>query len=373
MGRPKIKISVLTSSRADYGIYLPLLMELEKDTDIELSIIAFGTHLKKEFGSTVQQIEEDGFTIDEKIDNLIHGDSAKDVALNYAHTATLFSEIWAHSNYDCVLCLGDRFEMAAAVNAGIPFGVYFAHIHAGETSLGAIDNVYRDQISLAAKLHFVSIKDFKKRIEHIIGYPDTAFYSGAMALENLKSIQILSVKEFRNKWGVDLSKPTILVTVHPETIQPERNQNHIKELEKALRELLEDTQVLATMPNADTLGLTYRKMFERMNDVDNLKIVENLGTQSYFSAMKMSRLLLGNTSSGIIEAASFGKYVINLGERQKGRVHGENVIHVPFNSTYICSAVNKYLNSTYSGRNIYESPLGIKYVIKTLKEKIYVA
>ena len=371
MGRPKIKIGVLTSSRADYGIYLPLLMELEKDTDIELSIIAFGTHLKKEFGSTVQHIEKDGFTIDEKIDNLIHGDSAKDVALNYAHTATLFSEIWAHSSYDCVLCLGDRFEMAAAVNAGIPFGVYFAHIHAGEKSLGAIDNVYRDQISLAAKLHFVSIKDFKKRIAHIIGYPDTAFYSGAMALENLKSIQILSVKEFRNKWGIDLSKPTILVTVHPETIQPERNQNHIKELEKALKELLEDTQVLATMPNADTLGSLYRKMFDDMRELDNLKIVENLGTQSYFSAMKMSGLLLGNTSSGIIEAASFGKYVINLGERQKGRAHGENVIHKTFNSSEIYGAVKKYLNASYTGTNIYRSAEGIKHVIKTLKEKTY--
>ena len=373
MGRPKIKIGVLTSSRADYGIYLPLLTELSKDTEIELSIIAFGTHIKKEFGLTVEHIAKDGFTIDEQIDNLKYGDSPKDIALNYAHTATLFSEIWAKSNYACVLCLGDRFEMAAAVNAGIPFGIYFAHIHAGETSKGAIDNIYRDQISLVAKLHFVSIEGFKKRIEHVTGSRNTAFYSGAMALENLKNIPILTLIEFEEKWGIDLSKPTILVTVHPETIQPERNENHIKELETALRELLEKTQILATMPNADTLGLTYRKMFERMNSIDNLKIVENLGTQSYFSAMKMSRLLLGNTSSGIIEAASFGKYVINLGERQKGRAHGENVIHVPFNSSDICGAVNKYLNSTYGGRNIYESSLGIKYVIKTLKEKIYVA
>jgi len=372
MGRSKIKIGVLTSSRADYGIYIPLLTELSKDTEIELSIIAFGTHIKKQFGRTVEEIVKDGYTIDEQIDNLKYGDSPKDIALNYAHTATLFAEIWAKSNYDCVLCLGDRFEMAAAVNAGIPFGVYFAHIHAGETSMGAIDNIYRDQISLAAKLHFVSIEGFKKRIEHITGSRDTAFYSGAIALENLKNIPILSVTEFEKKWGVDLSKPTILVTVHPETIQPERNENHIKELQKALRELVQETQVLATMPNADTLGLSYRKMFNDMRELDNLKIFENLGTRSYFSAMKHCAVLLGNTSSGIIEAASFGKYVINLGERQKGRAHGRNVIHTPFNSSDICGVVKKYLNSTYTGKNIYESPEGIKHVIKTLKEKIYV-
>ena len=226
---------------------------------------------------------------------------------------------------------------------------------------------------MAAKLHFVSIEGFKKRIEHITGSRDTAFYSGAIALENLRNTPILSITEFEKKWGVNLSKPTILVTVHPETIQPERNENNIKELEKALRELLEKTQVLATMPNADTLGLTYRKMLDDLRGLDNLKIFENLGTQSYFSAMQHCALLLGNTSSGIIEAASFGKYVINLGERQKGRAHGRNVIHTSFNSSDIRCAVKKYLNSTYTGKNIYESPEGIKHVIKTLKEKIDVA
>ena len=370
MGRPRINIGVLTSSRADYGIYLPLLKKMRDDKAIEFSLIVFGTHLKKDFGYTVQQIEMDGFSIDKRLDCLKYGDTPEDIAQNYAYTGSMFSKYWGKTSFDMVLCLGDRFEMAAAVNAGIPHGISFAHIHSGESSQGAIDNIYRDQISLASELHFVSINTLQGRIEKLTGKMKTAFYCGAIGLENIQSMPLLSIEEFKAKWNIDLSIPTILMTVHPETIQPERNKNNIKELEKVLRELLDETQVLATMPNADTLGSLYRKMFDDMKGIDNLKIVENLGTQSYFSSMEYCALLVGNTSSGIIEAASFKKYALNLGDRQKGRISGKNVVHVPFKHQIILEETKKHIGRTYSGENIYECKNGTQQIIRRIKNKI---
>lgn len=367
-----MKISVLTSSRADYGIYLPLLKKLHKDTDIELCIIAFGTHLKASFGNTILQIEKDGFNVQHKIDNLKFGDHPKDIALNYAYTAQLFAELWETVEYDVVLCLGDRFEMAAAVTSGIPFGINFAHIHAGETSKGAIDNIYRDQISLASSLHFVAIEEFVIRIEELTNKKNTAFYSGAIGLENVHHMELLSCDAFIKKWRIDLNKPTILITVHPETIDPKSNQVHAEVLYKSINKLLERYQIIVTMPNADTFGSIYRKMLTKLKQVkpEKLFLVENLGTQSYFTAMKLCKLLIGNTSSGIIEAASFGKYVINLGNRQQGRICGPNVIHVPFHFNSIISKVMEYENTSFLGSNIYEVKNGSSLIIKTLKNKI---
>ena len=367
-----MKIAVLTSSRADYGIYLPLLKRLKEDADIQLSIIAFGTHLKAQFGKTIDQIKNDGYTITKQIDNLKYGDNPQDIALNYAYTTKLFAELWNDTSYNYVICLGDRYEMAAAVNAGIPFGVKFVHIHAGETSEGAIDNIYRDQISLASTLHFVAIESFTKRIKALTKKKNTSHFCGAIGLENINGVKLLSKKEFYAKWQIDLKLPTILMTVHPETIDPNSNHSHIEELKTALIVLLERSQVLVTMPNADTLGSMYRTMFEKLKDKYPVKLflVENLGTQSYFTAMKYCKLLIGNTSSGIIEAASFKKFVINLGNRQLGRAHGENVIHVPFDCKKIISKAMIYFDSIYTGMNIYELKNGSAQIIKILKDKL---
>ena len=372
MGGSRLKIAVLTSSRADYGIYLPLLHLMQTDPGIELSIIAFGSHLKEKFGNTIDQIKNDGFKIGAEIDNLKFGDTPEEIALNYGHTAMLFADFWAKHKSDYVLCLGDRYEMAAAVNAGIPFGITYAHLHAGETSEGAIDNIYRDQITLASKYHFVAIESFISRVETITNSNGTAFYSGAIGLENINSIDFLNIEDFNTKWGIDFSMKTLLVTVHPETINPSSNHQKIEELKAALDYLLTKIQVLVTMPNADTLGSLYREMFEdlKIQHGQNVYLIENLGTQSYFSAMKLASLLFGNTSSGIIEAASFGKYVINIGDRQKGRAHGENVIQAPFNRKQLINLTEEHMGKIYSGPNIYKLDEGSDLIIKILKEKL---
>ncbi len=365
-----MNIGILTSSRADYGIYLPVLHRMKTDPDINPLIIAFGTHVKKEFGYTVNSILNDGFEVPFNLDTLLPGDHPKDISRSFGHTVSEFASFWEeHKNkFDIVLCLGDRYEMAAAVTSGIPFGIKFAHLHAGETSEGAIDNIYRDQISLVSMLHFIALPEFKSRIESLVRRKDSAIVVGALSLENIKSTPLLSTQEFYEKWNIDLTEPSILVTVHPETVEYELNYKYSAEIEKCLQHLSTQFQLILSMPNSDTLGSVYRTMFEQIAAKhDSIKLVENFGSQSYFSAMEHCKLIIGNTSSGILEAASFNKYVINIGNRQKNRICGDNVIHVPFHFEELINAVENYINKEFTSGNIYSKKDGVDTLIQTLK------
>jgi len=352
-----MKIGVLTSSRADYGIYLPLLKAIMKAPDMDLGVIAFGTHLSKIHGHTVDHIVHEGFPIVKTIDTIPKDDSPLDIAESYALTAQQFAEYWSGegSTFDVVLALGDRYEMAAAVAASIPFGLRIAHLHGGETTLGAIDNTYRHSISLASYVHFVSAEPFVVRLKQLLDAPDPLVFNvGSLGLENIEQIELLDKKTFYQRWGIDLNQPTILVTVHPETVEYQNNQEYSAVTSEALNTLAEEYQVVITLPNADTMGSLYRERFVELSDNHpNVFAVENFGTQSYFTCMKHAQFLLGNTSSGIIEAASFNKYVINLGDRQKGRLCGDNVIHVPFDKQRIMEAMKKLKGKYWNGGNLY--------------------
>lgn len=367
-----IKLGVLTSSRADYGIYLPLLKAMKMDKEIDLKIIVFGTHLSKVHGYTLSQIESDGFKVFRKIDSLLMGDTPNAVASGYALTALKFSEFWEehHDEFDIVFALGDRFEMAAAVAAAVPYQVKFAHLHGGETTLGAIDNIYRHSISLSSSLHFVSTNGFKNRLTKLLDDGQAEIFNvGSLSLENLLTMPLLSIDEFRNKWNIDLSIDTILVTVHPETVAFNLNEHYCKEVCLALVRLSADNQIVITMPNADTSAMVFRMAFEELGkQYKNIKVIENFGTQSYFTCMKFSKLMIGNTSSGIVEAATFQKYVLNLGDRQKGRLAGENVIHLPFDSDQIVRNALAYSQKQFEGDNLYYQSNPSQNILRILKE-----
>jgi GDP/UDP-N,N'-diacetylbacillosamine 2-epimerase (hydrolysing) len=245
--------------------------------------------------------------------------------------------------------------MFAAITAGIPFNIPFAHLHGGEKTLGAIDNIFRHAITLASKYHFVSCKEHGERVAELTESKDNIFDIGALSLDNLKSLPLLSKEDFSIKFGIDLNKPTILVTVHPETVSPEMNEVYVDELATTLLEL-QNYQVIITLPNADTNGAFIRKRLLQLpvESFNRILCFENLGSQGYFTAMKYCSFLLGNTSSGIIEAASFGKYVINLGNRQEGRKQSQNIFNVPFKRAMIMHAVTEIEKEpVYSGVNIY--------------------
>ncbi len=366
-----MKIVVLTSSRADYGIYRPLLKELDKDPRFELEMVAFGTHLSPYHGMTINEILEDGFEVRHQLETLVVGDSPDAIASNMAITLIKMSGIWneLHEQIDLAFGLGDRYEMFSAVSASVPFNIPIAHIHGGETTLGAIDNVFRHSITHMANYHFASTAGYADKIEKMIGDKRNVFNVGALSLDNIHNIKLYNPEDFKKRYNVDLSMPTILFTFHPETIHPENNEAHIREIIGALEEL-KKYQVVITMPNTDTGNIILRQELEQFvaRNNDRAYAFNSLGTRGYFSCMEHSRFLMGNTSSGIIEAASFGKYVIDLGDRQKGRLAGENVIHVDIDKENILAAVRKIENKPDWNRgNIYWNGGAASRIIEVLK------
>ena len=364
-----MKIAVLTSSRADYGIYLPLLQRLKTESTIILEIIAFGTHVSENYGFTISDIVKDGYDKIHEINSLVGDDSKKGIATSYGNTVLSFSDFWDVHKFDLVFCLGDRFEMSAAVQASIPFGVKLAHIHGGETTLGAIDNIYRHQITLASQLHFVSTLNYKKKVEELKGKSEKIYDVGALSLDKISNFWPAEKSSFLNKFHIK-DEDYALVTFHPETVEPDSNIFYAKQMKMALVELTKKLNIVFTMPNADTLGSVYRKEIYKIKaDIPNkIVIVENFGKSNYFSAMHYAKILIGNTSSGIIEAASFKKYVINVGTRQKGRIKSANVFDVNFDAKNILEKSYSILKlASFSGDNIYYKEGTAENIIKILK------
>lgn len=364
-----MNIIVLTSSRADYGIYLPLLKKLKNDKFFNLKIVAFGSHLSEKFGNTINQIYKDGFDVTYKIETLLNGDSPEIIAKSMAVTIDKFVRLWSKEKQttDLIICLGDRYEMFAAVSASVPFNIPVAHIHGGETTLGAIDNLFRHSITSMSKIHFTSTENHAKRVEQIIGSNKGIYNVGALGLDNLNDIKLLTIDEFKEKFGIELNRP-ILVTFHPETIAFEKNEEYVNELILTLDTI--DKQIIITMPNADTMGnMIRKKLLDFSKRKSNVFTIESLGTEGYFSCLHHCSFVLGNSSSGIIEAASFGKYVINIGNRQLGRDAGKNVIHCAIKKNIIIENI-KLINKlpTLDKKNIYGEGKTADKIIQILKK-----
>lgn len=336
-----MKIAVLTSSRADYGIYLPLLRAMEADPFFDMRLIVFGSHLSEAFGRSIDLIEKDGFTIDHRIDVMPANDSPGEISSAIGRTTQAFSRIWEESRYDLILALGDRFEMFAAVVSGVPFNVRFGHIHGGETTLGAIDDAFRHSITLMSSIHFACAEAYKERIIQIRGDGNLVFNTGALGIDLLASLELPGKDEFRDRFGVDLNQPTILSTLHPETVSYEKNSLLAEAFKEALM-LLPDFQLVITMPNADTFGMVIREKLQQLTQLrKGVYLFENLGSIGYLSCMKYSSMLIGNTSSGFYDASYFPKWVINLGDRQKGRIRTPNIIDLEFNPVSIAETARR--------------------------------
>lgn len=369
-----MRIGILTSSRADFGIYIPLLEKLRDDSFFEIKIIAFGTHLSSFYGETIKEIESNNFEVSYKIESMLLTDSPNAIATAIGLTTIKFADFWEKhkQSFDLIFCLGDRYEMFASIMAGLPFQIPFAHIHGGETTLGAIDNVFRHAITLASKYHFVATAVSGQKVAQLTGSNKNIFHVGALGLDNIANQQTLSVEEFKEKWGIDLLKRTVLTTFHPETVALDRNEEYVHELIKVIK-VMNNYQFLITMPNADTSGNLIRKhLTSNFSQSDRVFLIENLGSKNYFTAMENCAFLMGNTSSGIIEAASFGKYVINLGDRQQGRAAGINVLNVIIKHQDIIDAIAKIEKASLLTKdNIYDNGGAASKIISILKSPIY--
>jgi len=347
-----MKIVVFTSSRADFGICLPLLKKIKEDKFFELILIVFGTHLSNTFGKTASEIIESGFDIDYKIETTPDSDSPESITNSMGETIVKFSEIWNSNKFDYVLALGDRYEMFSACVSTIPFNIPIAHIHGGEETRGAIDNIFRHCITLMSKCHFTTTNIYKERVVSILGNDKNVYNVGALSIDNITKLALYDINDFKRKYNIDLAISTILVTFHPETVNIEINKNHINEIVNALKEV-NNHQIVITMPNADTNSNIIRDAFNSLAaEVNNVILVESFGSLGYLSCMKHCTMLLGNTSSGFVEASYFSKYVINLGIRQEGRINTPNMITININKTNILNAIasfKKYIPIEYNG------------------------
>lgn len=341
-----MKIGVLTSSRADFGIYLPLLQKLLETDWAVLEIIAFGTHTSKDFGYTIKEIRDSGFEKIHELETLESFDTAFDISESISKTSLKFAAFWDEHDFDLVLCLGDRYEMYAAVSAASPFGLNIGHIHAGETTLGAIDNAYRHSISLFSRVLFTSAEPYKSRAEEIVADQAEVHNVGALSIDNLSHLDFMNQADFEEKFEINMQTPTILSTIHPETVNLAANEQNITSVLDAFEVLKSRYQIVITLPNTDTMGRMMReKILDYGKNNKEVKVVESLGMRGYLSCMKYCAFMLGNTSSGFIEASYFPKWVINLGDRQKGRIITPNIINSNFELDSILQNVEKIEHS----------------------------
>lgn len=337
-----MKIAVLTSSRADYSILYPLLLNLKRDKSFDLNIITFGTHISEKHGKTIELIRKDGFEIKDNFKTNPLTDTPFAISNSIAKTINNFAKIWLKDKYDLVIAIGDRFEMFAACASSIPFNIPIAHIHGGETTKGAFDDCFRHSITQMSNIHFTSTEIYKKRVIELKGSKKNVYNVGALSIDNLKSLNLYSKKQFEKLFNIDISLPSILITFQPETANFNLNKQYIRILIDALNEI-KDYQLIITMPNADTMGNYIRKELEKfINKSINAIKIENFGTIGYLTCMKYCTMMLGNTSSGFIEASFFPKYVINIGKRQEGRIITPNINTIKINKKEIIKAIQEF-------------------------------
>jgi len=339
-------IGVVTVARSDYGIYLPVLRRIREDEELNLYLMVAGMHLSPEFGLTVRDIEQDGFQISERVEMLLSSDTPEGIAKSMGLGTIGFAQAYARFRPDILVVLGDRFEMHAAVVAALPFNVPVAHIHGGESTEGAIDEAFRHSITKMSHLHFASTEFYARRIVQMGEEPWRVVVSGAPSLDNLREMSLLSCEELGEQCGLHLADPTLLITYHPVTLEYRQTELHMCELLAALEET--DLNIIFTYPNADTRGrLIIQMLQEYTAQHKGSQVVVNLGTQAYFSLMSHAVAMVGNSSSGIIEAASFKLPVVNIGDRQQGRVHVENVIDVGYSRAEVLEGIRKAVSPEF--------------------------
>jgi len=342
------RVGLVTVGRSDYSIYLPVLRRLEAEPGLDLKIIAAGMHLSPEFGSTVEAIEADGFQVAERVEALLSSDTPEGLAKSVGLGVIGFAQLFGRFRPDILVVLGDRFEMYAAAIAALPFNLPVAHIHGGELTQGAIDDSLRHSMTKLAHLHFVSTEEYARRVIQLGEEPWRVTVSGAPALDNLKTIELLGPEELSSRFGLDLSEPPLLVTYHPVTLEYQDTARQAAQLLAALEAA--GQPVIFTLPNADTAGRTVRTAIEDFcGRYSKAGYAANLGTQGYYSLMALATAMVGNSSSGVIEAPSFELPVVNVGARQQGRLRAANVIDVGYGTDEILAGIEAAVSPDFRG------------------------
>lgn len=368
------KIAVLTATRAEYGLLKPVIDALNKIDDFSVKVVVTGAHLSPEFGFTYKDIENDGIKIDKKIEILLSSDTPAAISKSMGLAMIGFADYFAESNPDALMVLGDRYETlavcCAAMNARIPI----IHLYGGETTEGAVDEAFRHAVTKMSYFHFTSTEEYRKRVIQLGEAPERVFTVGGTGTENAIKTPLLSKEELEKSLDFTLDRDYAVVTFHPVTLESDTSKIQFGELLMALGKHGEMKYII-TKAGADSDGRIINKMIdEYANSNDNVCAVNSLGTVRYLSALKYCKMVIGNSSSGLLEVPSFKIPTVNIGDRQRGRIRAESVIDCEPDCGDICRAIDKANSAEFRKlvrqvKNPYGDGNTSERIVRILKEK----
>lgn len=368
------RIGIMTGTRAEYGLLKPLMQEINKDNDLELYLIVSGMHLSPEFGMTYKEIEEDGFQINAKVEMLLSSDSPAGISKSIGLGVIGFADEFQRAELDMLILLGDRYEVLSAAICAMVMRIPIAHLHGGELTEGAIDEGIRHSITKMSYLHFTSTEQYRNRVIQLGENPERVFYVGALGVENIKKINLMTKEELERSIHFEIDENTVVVTYHPVTLENNTVEEQFLNLLKVL-DRNPKIRMIFTKANADTNGRIVNELIDKYaaQNSERACAFMSLGQKRYLSALKYCRIVIGNSSSGIIEAPSFGKPIINIGDRQKGRICADSVINCGYTQQEIQQAMETALTEEFENkarncRNPYEKENTAANIISVIKD-----
>jgi len=343
-----MKICIATGTRAEYGLLKPLIDKVIADRTLTLQLLVTGAHLSPEFGLTYKQIELDGLKIDEKVEMLLSSDTSEGITKSMGLGMIGYADALKRLLPDLLILLGDRYEMLALASAAMIFKIPIAHLHGGEITEGAYDDSIRHAITKMSHLHFTSTEQYRQRVIQLGEQPNVVFNVGAIGLDNIKSLDLLSKEELEVELGIRFKTYNYIVAFHPETLADVSVEEQIESLLRAI-EKQKDSFFIFTKANADTNGRIINSMIASFSGThpDKAILFSSLGSLKFLSALKIADAIIGNSSSGIIEAPSLNTSTINIGDRQKGRMQSNSVINCASNEMEIMNAFEQLKSAAW--------------------------
>lgn len=370
------KVCIITATRAEYGLLKPVMNEIRKREELKLQIIVTGAHLSPEFGLTYREIENDGFTITDKVEMLLSSDTCVGITKSMAVELMGMADAYRSCCPDMVVVLGDRYEILIAAIAAMIARIPIAHIHGGEITEGAYDDAIRHAITKMSQLHFTSTEEYRNRVIQMGELPDKVYNVGALGVENTKKISLLSRPELEQSMNFSFDLDTIMVTYHPVTLEEIPSKRQFQNLLNVL-EKHKELKVIFTKANADTDGRIINKMIDTYvkRNSKQCAAYTSLGQVRYLSSLQFCRAVVGNSSSGIIEAPSFHVPTVDIGDRQRGRIASKTVIHCGYEAEEIDRALKKALskefyNMAQQSLNPYEGVDTSRIIVNKISENL---
>ncbi len=370
------KVCVVTGTRAEYGLLKPLIEKINNDADLQLQLVATGMHLSPEFGLTYKEIEQDGFEITERNEMLLSSDTPNGITKSVGLGTIGFADIFTRIAPDIAVILGDRYEALAAATAAMIHRIPIAHIHGGELTEGIIDEPIRHAITKMSILHFTTTEEYRNRVIQLGEHPGRVFYVGALGVENIKTQSLMSKKELEKSIRFKLDRSYMIVTFHPVTLENNTAKEQFENLLEAL-DSTEDYQILFTKANADTDGRIINQKIDAYVNRNKERAIAftSLGMVRYLSALQYCDMVVGNSSSGIIEVPSFHIPTVNIGNRQKGRVRGRSVVDCGCTPKEIMGAIRTAQmmiedNILQNEKNPYEGKNTSENIINIIKKHL---